>query len=388
MKIVGIIAEFNPMHNGHKYLLQKAKELTRADLAICIISGNFTQAGNVAIQDKFIRSKIAIENGFDAVIELPTIYATSSAEFFSFGAVNILNNLNCIDYLCLGSETGNIDELKVIAKKLLENNDNMWENITESLREGISFAKAREYAISKFLTKEEIHISTQSNNILAIEYIKSLLKLKSNIIPLSIKREESASITSATKIREMISNNISNKDVANFVLSPNTVLNNPKLNNNIYSLVKYEIISKGKDYLKNINEVTEGLENKLIEELNNSNNYNEFIQNIKSKRYQLSKIKRILINILLGITKEAFITLNTNRCSYAHILAVNDNVKRTLLSILNKNSKIPIISSLSDEKISLLDNVNKTSIQLDIKASNIYSIISNDKINKDYTNKL
>ena len=117
MKIVGIIAEFNPMHNGHQYLIKKAKELTGADYAICLMSGNFTQAGNIALTNKFNRASTAIKNGFDAVIELPTIYATASAEFFAYGAVNILNSLNCIDYLCFGSETGNVDILINIENK-------------------------------------------------------------------------------------------------------------------------------------------------------------------------------------------------------------------------------------------------------------------------------
>ena len=166
MKIVGIIAEFNPMHNGHQYLIKKAKELTGADYAICLMSGNFTQAGNIALTNKFNRASTAIKNGFDAVIELPTIYATASAEFFAYGAVNILNSLNCIDYLCFGSETGNVDILINIAHKLIKNEENIWESITISLKEGISFAKAREYAISKFLTQSEVEISSSSNNIL------------------------------------------------------------------------------------------------------------------------------------------------------------------------------------------------------------------------------
>ena len=186
MKIVGIIAEFNPMHNGHQYLIKKAKELTGADYAICLMSGNFTQAGNIALTNKFNRASTAIKNGFDAVIELPTIYATASAEFFAYGAVNILNSLNCIDYLCFGSETGNVDILINIAHKLIKNEENIWESITISLKEGISFAKAREYAISKFLTQSEVEISSSSNNILAIEYIKSLIKLNSTITPKTV----------------------------------------------------------------------------------------------------------------------------------------------------------------------------------------------------------
>ena len=160
MKIVGIIAEFNPFHNGHKYLIQKAKQITNADIAICIISGNFTQLVNISIIDKFKRAKIAIENGADAIIELPTIYATASSQYFAFGAVNILNSLNCIDYLCFGSETANIEELKSIANKLIANEKEIWKIIQEELRNGISFASARQNAISDFLNTRTCYIFT------------------------------------------------------------------------------------------------------------------------------------------------------------------------------------------------------------------------------------
>ena len=374
------------MHNGHKYLIEKAKQITGADVAICLMSGNFTQAGNIALKDKFTRAKIAIENGFDAVIELPTIFATSSAEFFASGAINILNGLGCIDYLCFGSETGNISTITDIAKKIIKNNDNIWDNITESMKEGISFAKAREYAISKYLSKDEIAISCLPNNILAIEYVKSLLKQKSTIVPIAIKREENNEcITSATIIREMIENR---NDISKYVLNYTTILDNSQLNNNMYNLIKYAILSKEKDQIKNINGVTEGLENKLYDEINNSNNYNEFIQNVKSKRYQLSKIKRILINIMLEISKEDFLNLNTDKNCYAHIININSSLKNELLSKLNKNSNIPVITSLNNNIINNLNDTIRKSLLLDVKASNIYSILSNDKINRDFTNKL
>lgn len=374
------------MHNGHKYLIEKAKQITGADVAICLMSGNFTQAGNIALKDKFTRAKIAIENGFDAVIELPTIFATSSAEFFASGAINILNGLGCIDYLCFGSETGNISTITDIAKKIIKNNDNIWDNITESMKEGISFAKAREYAISKYLSKDEIAISCLPNNILAIEYVKSLIKQKSTIVPIAIKREENNEcITSATIIREMIENR---NDISKYVLNYTTILDNPQLNNNMYNLIKYAILSKEKDQIKNINGVTEGLENKLYDEIKNSNNYNEFIQNVKSKRYQLSKIKRILINIMLEISKEDFLNLNTDKNCYAHIININSSLKNELLSKFNKSSNIPVITSLNNNIIINLNDTIRKSLLLDVKASNIYSILSNDKINRDFTNKL
>lgn len=388
MKIVGIVAEFNPMHNGHKYLLEKAKEITGADMAICIMSGNFTQAGNIGIENKFVRSKIAIENGFDLVIELPTIFATSSAEFFCYGAINILNSLGCLDYLCFGSETGNTKELKVIAKKLLDNENNIWDIITESLKEGISFAKAREYAISKFLTARELEISGKSNNILGIEYIKSLIKLNSKIEPIAIKRNTSPEFLSSKQIRDILQNYSYNNMLKQYILGSEQILKYPKLNDNMYEIIKYSVISNGKEKLKDIYEVTEGLENKIYNEVSESISYNDYIQNVKSKRYQLSKIKRILVNIILGITKDKFLYLNNNECCYAHILAINPSKKSEILSLLNKNAFIPIITSLSDDKIKTLPCIVQKSLYLDIKASNIHSIINNSALNKDYTNKL
>ncbi len=380
MSIVGIIAEFNPMHYGHKYLIDKAKELTHSDTAICIMSGNFTQAGNIALQDKFTRAKIAINNGFDAVIELPTIYATSSAEFFAKGAIEILNNLP-IDYLCFGSETGNIGDLKAIATTLVKNSDNIWESILESLKEGISFAKARGYALSKFLTKEQLETATFSNNILAIEYVKNLMLLNSKIKPIAIKRELDYS---ATSIREKIK---TNENIDNLALDANAILSNPLINDNIFKIIKYKIVSMDISKLKEIHEATEGLENKLLFEINNSNTYNKFIQNVKSKRYQLSKIKRILVNILLDITKEDFLELNNKQNVYAHILAINGNKKNEILSQFSK-SNIQVITRINDDIISSMDNAISKSLKLDIKASNIYSIIKEDAILKDYTNKL
>lgn len=385
MSIVGIIAEFNPMHSGHKYLIEKAKELTGCDTALCIMSGNFTQAGNVAIKDKFIRANIAIEHGFDIVIELPTIYATSSAEYFSKGAIEILNSLP-IDYICFGSETGDPDVLYLIAQKLVKNNELIWETITEALKSGISFAQAREYAISKILSKEEIEISTKSNNILAIEYLKNLIKLNSKIKPIAIKRNETA--ISATSIRNSIKEKSNIKEIEKSILSPNIILDSPVVNDNTFNFIKYAVLSLNKEKIKDIAEVTEGLENKIYDELNNSLSYEEFIKAIKSKRYQLSKIKRILNNILLNITKDEFIKLQNSNKYYARVLAINPNRKKEILSFITKNSSILVITSINDKIIKNLDELSQSSLLLDIKSSNIYSIFSNNTINKDYTNKI
>ena len=381
MKIVGIVAEFNPMHNGHKYLIDTAKELTGADIVICIMSGNFTQAGNITLVDKFKRAKTAIENGIDVVIELPTIYATSSAEFFSYSAVKLLNSLGCIDYICFGSETGDTRELVQIAYTLTQNEEEIWKQTTENLKQGISFAKARQEALENILTEDEVNTATSSNNILAIEYIKALIKLKSTIEPIAIKREDNVS---ATQIRELISggNLTLAKALSLESLSKGQIVQNTDLAN----ILTYYLVSSTKDQIQAIREVTEGLENSLKDNCN-IYDYIDYIQEIKSKRYQLSKIKRIVINMILGITKEQNDRLQ-DKAYYAHILAIDTNKKNDILSMLNSTSKIPIITSLNDEILERQTEENKESLLLDIKATNIHSSLLKEEQNKDYTNRL
>lgn len=381
MKIVGIVAEFNPMHNGHKYLIDTAKELTGADIVICIMSGNFTQAGNITLVDKFKRAKTAIENGIDVVIELPTIYATSSAEFFSYSAVKLLNSLGCIDYICFGSETGDTRELVQIAYTLTQNEEEIWRQTTENLKQGISFAKARQEALENILTEDEVNTATSSNNILAIEYIKALIKLKSTIEPIAIKREDNVS---ATQIRELISGGDLTlaKALSLESLSKGQIVQNTDLAN----ILAYYLVSSTKDQIQAIREVTEGLENSLKDNCN-IYDYIDYIQEIKSKRYQLSKIKRIIINMILGITKEQNDRLQ-DKAYYAHILAIDTNKKNDILSMLNSTSKIPIITSLNDEILERQTEENKESLLLDIKATNIHSSLLKEEQNKDYTNRL
>ena len=381
MKIVGIVAEFNPMHNGHKYLIDTAKELTGADIAICVMSGNFTQAGNITLVDKFKRAKTAIENGIDVVIELPTIYATSSAEFFSYSAVKLLNSLGCVNYICFGSETGDTRELVQIAYTLTQNEEEIWRQTTENLKQGISFAKARQEALENILTEDEVNTATSSNNILAIEYIKALIKIKSTIEPIAIKREDNVS---ATQIRELISGGDLTlaKALSLESLSKGQIVQNTDLSN----ILTYYLVSSTKNQIQAIREVTEGLENSLKDNCN-IYDYIDYIQEIKSKRYQLSKIKRIVINMILGITKEQNDRLQ-DKAYYAHILAIDTNKKNDILSMLNSTSKIPIITSLNDEILERQTEENKESLLLDIKATNIHSSLLKEEQNKDYTNRL
>lgn len=400
MKIVGIIAEYNPMHNGHIYHLEKSKEITNSEYCIVVMSGSFTQAGNIAIYDKFQRAKIATKYGADLVIELPAIYASSSAESFAFGAINILDQLNIVDSICFGSECDNISLLNAVSDILIQKDTEIWKRTNENLKKGLSFANARANAISKYLSDEQIDILSKPNNILGLQYIKNLKLLNSDIEPYLIKRESSDfneiflnnnenNFTSATSIRNSIKESkidILKKyvpiDIYNLIKS-----NKATFNESLFDILKYKIISVDAHKLQKIYEVTEGLENKIIKEINNSSTYEEFTKNIKSKRYQLSKIKRMLINILLDITKDDFNYAIANKLCHAHILACSTNGK-TLLSSISKNSNIDLITSLNDKVLNNISNDTKKYLKYDILASNIHSIVTNSNIQKDYTNRL
>lgn len=383
MKVLGIIAEYNPFHNGHIYHINKAKEIAKADFVVAIISGPFTEAGNISVIDKYKKAELAIKYGANLVIELPEIYAISSAHYFSNAAIKLLDKLNIVDYVCFGSECDNVDMLKNISKKILDNEESFWNNLKKENKTS-SFAKAREDVLKNILNENEISVIKGSNDILALEYISTLNELKSKIKPFAIKRNEE--FKSATYIRESLNNkkinNIKNtvpKETYEYIKSD--LIGNEKL----YELIRYKILTTDLKTLKAIKDINEGLENKLKKEIISSTNYNEFIQNVKSKRYEMSKIKRILINVLLDITKDDFNYAINNNILYAHILKSNNNGK-ILLSEISKKSDISIITSIS--KIDNLNDDIKKYLSFDIKAQNIYDIISENKINKDYTNKI
>jgi len=396
MNVVGIIAEYNPMHNGHVYNIKKAKELTHADYVVVIMSGSFTEQGNISVINKMDRAKIAIENGADMVLELPTIYATSSAENFAYGAVNILNSLGVITHLAFGAECKSLCELQEIANVYTIHKEEIIAKSKKYLKEGITSAEAYAKALSGF-TNKSCDIYSKPNNILAIEYLKALIALESKIKPVLVHRLNSChndneitntgSFTSSTSIRNVLSDNTLTLEqkLENIkgVVPQNTynyLRNNTfNTNENLWNVLKYTIIRLNVDGLKDIQEITEGLENKIYNQALTCNSYNEFIFNVKSKRYTLSKIKRICIYILLGITKEKYNRLKT--VNYARILKVKENVLE-LLSQISKNANNIVISKVTDDIIQNMEENIRESINLDILTNNLFNEPNIDYINK------
>lgn len=398
MKVLGIIAEYNPMHTGHIYHINEAKKITNSDYVIAIMSGSFTEQGNIAMLDKFTRAKEAINSGVDLVIELPTIYAVSDGGSFANKAIQILNDLNIVDSICFGAETDNISKLNNIANTIVVNEEKIWNDIKENLKKGISFANARNESLKKYLKDDEINLVNTPNNILGIEYIKSIITLKSNITPYCIKRESSnfnddtitQKYTSSTSIRKYLEEGKDIQNISEYISKNtlNSILNSKVLfNKDIFELLKYKIITMSNEELRNIYGITEGLENKIQNEILDSYTYEDFIFKLKSKRYELSKIKRMLIHILLDTTKEDFDNLKNCKSNYAHILAFNHD-KKDLLSYISKNSKIPILTSINDNTLAKLTQNQRKLIDYDLNASNIYSILNETKFNQDYTNRL
>ena len=404
-KVLGIIAEYNPFHNGHLLHLTKSKEETGAKYSICIMSGNFVQRGNTSIVNKWVKTEMALKSGIDLVLELPTVYSISSAENFAEGAIKLLNSLKIVDTISFGSENSDIDILNRISGILYEEPKQYVEFLNEELKKGLSFPKARENAILLYLNdKKYSNILNQPNNTLAIEYLKALKKYKSHIMPISIKREKAFynsncivdEYASATAIRNMIVNNQFN-DIRKVMPRLAYDLLMQEIENNQYVIdiskfekeILYSIRRLSTADLKKFPEVNEGLENSIKNAANSCNTLAELINIIKSKRYTQTRIQRILLYILLNITKkDMYISRKT--VPYARILGYSQKGKELISEIYNANPKITLITSVKNFFDSSNNKTYKHMLSKDILSTNIYTLAyKNDSVaNLDYTKRI
>lgn len=404
--VVAIIGEYNPFHNGHAYHIQKTKQLTNADYVIAIISGNFVQRGNVSLIDKWSKADMALLNGVDLVIELPTVYSISSAENFANGAIKILNSLKIVDTLSFGSEFCDLDVLEEIAEVLINEPSEFKTLLEHELSKGLSFPKARENALLMYLNdiRKYANILSSPNNILAIEYLKALKKTKSSIKPLAIKRinvgynelETKNNFASATAIRQKI---IDNTPAGISKLMPSSsykvLYNSIKKGHYVKDISAYEkeilysLRRMYTDEIADLPDVTEGLENSIQDAADSCNTLNEFMNIVKSKRYTSTRIQRILLYALLGITKEDMKTSN-KITPYVRILGMNNKGKELLSLISRSNPKLNIITSV---KKFVDSNTNKNlqdMLNIDINATNIYTLgyEKDSWANLDYTHNM
>lgn len=405
-RVVGIIAEYNPFHNGHYYHMQKAKQEANADYCIAVISGNFTQRGDVSIVNKWAKAYMAICGGADLVIELPTIYSASSAENFANGAIKILDSLKIVDSFAFGAEANDLATLNNIANVLNEEPKGYTNILNHELKKGISYPAARENAIMMYLNdiKRYANVMGNPNNILAVEYLKALKNQKSKLTPIMIKRQKVYynehrivdGYASATGIRELLKNK-EYSDVSKVVPRSTYQILGQQANNGrmILSLEKYQkeiIYALRKMTVEEIAElpdVSEGLENSIKNAANNCNNLTELINGIKSKRYTQTRIQRILIYALLGINKK-MMENSKKIIPYTRILGFNSKGKMLISEIMNKNPKINMITSV---KKYMDQNKNKQlaeMLNVDIFATDVYTLgyDYDSKANLDFTNNM
>ena len=396
-KRIGIIAEYNPFHNGHLYQIQKAKELTGADTVIAVMSGNFTQRGDTSLINKFEKAKIALQNEVDMVIELPTIYSISSAENFALGGIKILNEIGNIDYLVFGIEEENLEKLQAIADVLVNEDDEFKRNIKEELDKGNSYPKAREIVLKKVLSSENVeNIMQKPNNILAIEYLKALKTTNSKIKPFAIKRKNTMhndenineNYASGTYIRKLfIENNFNEikKVVPKYTYERLLELKNQGTYvssiNDFSDIVIYKIRTMTKEEISKIADVNEGLENSIKLASTTCKTIDEIIEKVSTKRYTKTRISRILTYILLDITKSEM-EQSKNANQYIRVLGINKKCEGILKTINNDK----LITSLKKFEE---NNGENQLLNIDKKAAEIYTIKYQKSVqaNLDYTSK-
>ena len=403
--VLGIIAEYNPFHNGHLYHLLKSKEKTKATATIAVIGGNFTQRGETSIVDKWTKAEMALKNGVDLVLELPTLYSISSAENFADGAIKILNSLKIVDTISFGAETEDISKLNIIANIVYDEPKMYKDFLDEGLRNGKSFPKAREEAVLKCLNdKSYATILSSPNNILGIEYLKALKKRRSKIKPICIKRKDvghltleyNGEIASATAIRNMIKLNRM-KDVKTYTTPSSYTILTDEIKKGHFvndisqfeNIMIYNLRNMSLEQIANMPDVSEGLENLIKKAANSCNTIDEFINIVSSKRYTQTRIRRILLYSLLKITKK---DMNiSKKCNpYIRVLGFNKQGKELLSKISKVNPKINIITSVKKFADTNTNKNLKILLDKDILATNIYTLgYANDSwSNLDFTKRI
>lgn len=361
MRVVGIICEYNPFHLGHLYQIKKIREMIPDCLIICTFNGTFMQRGEVSIINKWDKTRICLEYGIDVVVELPFVFATQSSDIFAHGALKILNNLH-IDTLVFGSESNNVEILKTLAMAQL-NNKVFDDKVCEYLDKGDNYPTALSKAL-EVITKYRIK---EPNDILAVSYIKEIIKNNYSIEPVAIKRTNdyhgvviSGDMINASLIRKMLANG---NDVSKYVPKATLkYLNDIPSKDKFYSLLKYQIINNI-DNLDSFQTVDEGLNNLIKKNIYNANSLDELINLIKTKRYTYNKLNRMFTHILTNFKKEDNEELEIN---YVRLLGFNKR-GRSYLNKIKKDMKIPVVTGYN--------KINDKIFNIEKRVSYIYSLL-------------
>lgn len=388
MKVTGIIAEYDPFHNGHLYMAEKTREETGADALVAVMSGCFTQRGRPASVDKRTRAEMALA-GVDLVIELPFLYACGSAREFAEGAVGILDGIGCVDSVAFGAESDDRELLLRVAEAVNDVGDSTGETrgaevLRSNLSEGMTYARAFSEAVRELYGDREAEYLSGPNNLLGVEYTAALKRLGSDIDPFIIRRkgaghdsgEANEGIMSGSGIREMLDRGLCD-EIKSFVPASTYDIIIDALSGNekedeerLFELLTYRIMTSSADELSGINMVTEGLENRLMTALAGAGSFEELAEGIKSRRYTMARIRRMLMQILVNVGKNDHEQLKGTY--YARILGFNSR-GREVLKTMRKTSRIPVINNIAGAKDA--DFRVKRMLEFDGRAAALYEML-------------
>jgi predicted nucleotidyltransferase len=380
MRATGVVVEYNPFHNGHLHHLNETRNATGADIVVAVMSGHFLQRGEPALVSKWSRAKMALEAGVDVVIELPYSFATQHAEVFSKGAISLLDHFGCESF-CFGSEDGDIDSFENTIRFIQTHQEQYDQYIRELVQEGMSYPSALAGAFHKLGNQESVIDLSKPNNILGFHYMEARNHLSSSLKAYTITRESagyhdehfsSPSIASATSIRKSIFSSGDHQDISSY-LPDSSVQELYRYKKdyggfhrweNYWTMLQYKLLSSSKNALRELYEIEEGIENRMVEYAKASLSFEDFMTKLKTKRYTWTRLQRMLLHILTDTHKEEMRSRH-HFPSYIRLLGMN-NRGREFIHLQKKNLSLPLISKLS--------SADQQDIQLDVKVAEIYSL--------------
>ncbi len=388
MRVNGIVAEYNPFHNGHLFQIQDAKKQSGADYTIVVMSGNFMQRGTPALLGKYRRAEMALKNGADLVLQLPALYSASSAEFFATGAVSILDKLGVVTHLCFGSESGNIKILNRLADILAEESEEFTEALKQGLRQGLSYPSARTAALTKLYPDllDCRDVLALSNNILGIEYLKALKRRNSTMTPITTRRTSSNygdrlmgnHQSSALALRHAIYDECDILSLASqmpegaFEILESTLSSVGAMRLDDFSrILHYKLLMEADKGYTEYLDVSSDLSDRIVNHLDQFTSFRAFCDLLKTKDMTYTRISRSLMHILLDIRacdmEEA---RKTDYVSYARVLGFRKEAE-PLLSAIKKSASIPLVTKLADaEKV--LDETAYEALKKELRINSIY----------------
>ena len=421
MKIVGLITEYNPFHNGHLHHIKEARRVTGADAVVVVMSGDYVQRGVPAIMPKRLRTEMALSCGASAVFELPVCYAAGSAEYFAMGAVSLLDSMGVVDSICFGSECNDLEALSHVADILSREPEDYRSLLKTNLKKGASFPSARHDALLEYThVPAYAALLDDPNNILGIEYLKALKRLNSRMTPFTIRREgshyhdqnlSSDSFSSASAIRSLLAYSGSTLrtersggtfentafssilgDLENQVpscclelLKDYLRVQYPVYQNDFSIILKYKLLNKHPGSLVRYLDVSEDLANRICAQLDNFFNYKQFAELLKTRETTQTRINRALLHIMLGLKKDDMTEyMDSGYHFYARLLGYRKD-RAKLISLIAKESPLPLLAKLSDSED--LPSVGQKMLRNDILASNLYMSVVTDKFKTAFQNE-